>query len=54
MNGTKLMPESSRIDGLIGYDLFSYFAVEINYRDKTIQLFDKLIPDTPIVLKAFR
>ncbi|SRR5258706_13555466 len=44
VSSRKLMPESSRIDGLIGYDLFSYFAVEINYRDKTIQLFDKLIP----------
>ena len=40
----RLMPESSTIDGLIGYDLFNYFVVEINYRDKTIQLFDKLVP----------
>lgn len=40
----RLMPESTTIDGLIGYDLFNYFIVEINYRDKTIQLFDKLTP----------
>ena len=44
VSSRRLMPESSKIDGLIGYDLFSYFVVEINYRDKTIQLFDKLIP----------
>ena len=44
VSSRRLMPESSKIDGLIGYDLFSYFVVEINYRDKTIQLFDKLMP----------
>jgi hypothetical protein len=30
------------IDGIIGYELFVRFAVEINYRTKTIHLYDQL------------
>jgi hypothetical protein len=30
------------IDGIIGYELFVRFAVEINYRSKTIHLYDHL------------
>lgn len=44
VSSRRLLPEVGMIDGLIGYDLFSYFIVEINYGDKTIQLFDKLTP----------
>lgn len=45
VSSRKMVPECYKIDGLIGYDLFSYFIVEINYREKTLRLFDKLGPD---------
>jgi hypothetical protein len=40
----RILPESPSIDGIIGYELFARFAVEINYKTKTIKLYDRL-PD---------
>jgi hypothetical protein len=40
----KFLPDKSEIDGLIGYELFVRFAVEINYFTRTIHLYDRLSP----------
>lgn len=37
-----LFKDQTGIDGIIGYELFVRFVVEINYRTRTIHLFDKL------------
>lgn len=37
-----LFEDRAGIDGIIGYELFVKFVVEINYRTRTIYLFDKL------------
>jgi hypothetical protein len=37
-----LFPERPSIDGIIGYELFVKFVVEINYKTRTISLFEKL------------
>jgi hypothetical protein len=39
-----LFADKPTIDGIIGYELFVKFVVEINYKTKTIYLFDKLPP----------
>jgi Aspartyl protease len=38
----KLFSERPKIDGVIGYDLFVRFAVEINYQARTIHLYNRL------------
>lgn len=38
----KLFADKLQIDGVIGYDLFVRFAVEINYQTRTIHLYNKL------------
>jgi hypothetical protein len=38
----KLFNDKPLIDGIIGYELFVRFAVEINYKTKTIKLYDRL------------
>lgn len=38
----KLFADKPQIDGIIGYELFVRFAVEINYQTKTIRLYDRL------------
>jgi hypothetical protein len=38
----KMFADIPTVDGIIGYELFARFAVEINYRDNTIRLFDRL------------
>jgi hypothetical protein len=38
----QLFDDKPSIDGIIGYELFVKFVVEINYKTKTIHLFDKL------------
>jgi len=40
-----LFDDKPSIDGIIGYELFVKFVVEINYKTRTIYLFDKLPPD---------
>lgn len=42
-NGRMLL-DAPTIDGIIGYELFARFAVEINYKTRTIHLYDHL-PD---------
>jgi Aspartyl protease len=37
-----LFDDKPAIDGIIGYELFVKFVVEINYKTKTLHLFDKL------------
>lgn len=37
-----LFEERKGIDGIIGYELFVKFVVEINYKTRTIRLFEKL------------
>lgn len=38
----KLFSDKPQIDGIIGYELFVRFAVEIDYKSKTIKLYDRL------------
>lgn len=40
----KMFGDATYIDGIIGYELFVRFAVEINYKTSTIHLYDQL-PD---------
>lgn len=37
-----IFEEKPGIDGIIGYELFAKFVVEINYKTKTMTLYDKL------------
>jgi hypothetical protein len=37
-----LFPDRPKIDGIIGYELFVKFVVEINYKTKMIYLFEKM------------
>lgn len=38
----RVLPDMPAVDGIIGYELFARFAVEINYKTKTIHLYDRL------------
>jgi hypothetical protein len=38
----RMLPDAPTIDGIIGYELFARFAVEINYSTRTIHLYDHL------------
>jgi hypothetical protein len=38
----RVLPDMPGVDGIIGYELFARFAVEINYRTRTIHLYDRL------------
>jgi hypothetical protein len=38
----KMFSDAPSIDGIIGYELFVRFAVEINYKTRTIHLYDRL------------
>ncbi len=40
----RLLQERPDIDGVIGYELFVRFVVEINYQTKTIHLYNRLHP----------
>lgn len=38
----RMFTDAPSIDGIIGYELFARFAVEINYKTRTIHLYDRL------------